>query len=51
MGILLATNRFLLDAEVWRGEQVIGRGDALNDIVVNSGTSAQMIEFRAQYRW
>lgn len=37
--------RFLLDAEVLRGEQVIGKADALNDVVVNSGTSAQMIEF------
>ena len=34
-----------MDTEVWRGEQVIGRGEALNDIVVNSGASAQMIEF------
>jgi NAD+ kinase len=37
--------RFLLDAEVVRGETVIGRAEALNDVVVNSGTSAQMIEF------
>ncbi len=37
--------RFLLDAEVVRGEQVIGSAEALNDVVVNSGTSAQMIEF------
>ena len=38
-------SRFLLDAEVRRGGQVVGRADALNDVVVNSGTSAQMIEF------
>jgi NAD+ kinase len=38
-------SRFLLDAEVRRDDKVVGRGDALNDIVVNSGTSAQMIEF------
>ncbi len=44
-GDYISDRRFLLDAEVWRGEQVIGRGDALNDIVVNSGASAQMIEF------
>ena len=44
-GDFLSEQRFLLDAEVWRGEQVIGRGEALNDIVVNSGASAQMIEF------
>jgi NAD+ kinase len=38
-------SRFLLDAEVRRDNKVVGRGDALNDVVVNSGTSAQMIEF------
>jgi len=37
--------RFLLDAEVVRGDAVIGRAEALNDVVVNSGSSAQMIEF------
>lgn len=37
--------RFLLDAEVVRGDTVIGRAEALNDVVVNSGSSAQMIEF------
>ncbi len=37
--------RFLLDADVSRGGRVVGRADALNDVVVNSGTSAQMIEF------
>jgi len=38
-------NRFLLDVAVMRNGEVIGRADALNDTVVNSGTSAQMIEF------
>lgn len=38
-------NRFLLDAHVEREGNVVGRADALNDVVVNSGTSAQMIEF------
>lgn len=37
--------RFLLDVAVLRGDETIGRAEALNDIVVNSGTSAQMIEF------
>ncbi len=37
--------RFLLDVLVTRNGEVVGRADALNDIVVNSGTSAQMIEF------
>lgn len=36
--------RFLLDAEVSRGGDPIGVADALNDVVVNSGTSAKMIE-------
>jgi NAD+ kinase len=38
-------SRFLLRAEVRRDGKVLGCGDALNDVVVNSGTSAQMIEF------
>ncbi|WP_019530451.1 NAD(+) kinase [Dasania marina] len=37
--------RFLLDVVVMRNGKVIGQGDALNDVVVNSGTSARMIEF------
>lgn len=38
-------SRFLLDVQVCRGSKVIGKAEALNDIVVNSGTSAQMVEF------
>lgn len=37
--------RFLLSAQVRRDGELIGRAKALNDVVVNSGTSAQMIEF------
>lgn len=37
--------RFLLDAKVVRDGKTVARADALNDVVVNSGTSAQMIEF------
>ncbi len=37
--------RFLLDARVVRDGKTVGKADALNDVVVNSGTSAQMIEF------
>lgn len=37
-------SRFLLDAQVYRAEKVVGSGDALNDVVVNSGNTAQMIE-------
>lgn len=38
-------SRFLLNAELHRDGEVIGRADALNDVVVNSGTTAQMIEY------
>lgn len=38
-------SRFLMDVQVMRGDQIIGEAEALNDVVVNSGTSAQMIEF------
>jgi NAD+ kinase len=37
--------RFLLDAVVKRNGEPVGAGEALNDVVVNSGTSAKMIEF------
>lgn len=37
--------RFLLDASLVRGGEVVASADALNDVVVNSGTSAQMIEY------
>jgi NAD+ kinase len=38
-------SRFLLEVSVVRGGAVMARGDALNDVVVNSGVSARMIEF------
>ncbi|MEH6589553.1 MAG: NAD(+) kinase [Halioglobus sp.] len=37
-------SRFLLRAQVRRKGEVVGQAVALNDVVVNSGTSAQMIE-------
>lgn len=37
--------RFLLDVTVKRNGEPIGTADALNDVVLNSGTSAKMIEF------
>lgn len=44
-GEYVLEKRFLLSAIVKRNGEVIGRAEALNDVVVNSGTSAQMIEF------
>jgi NAD+ kinase len=38
-------HRFLLDVAVSRHGKTVGHADALNDVVVNSGTSAQMIQF------
>ena len=37
--------RFLLDAQLSRSGSLVGAGDALNDVVVSSGTSARMMEF------
>lgn len=37
--------RFLLNVVVKRDNELIGKAEALNDVVVNSGTTAQMIEF------
>lgn len=37
--------RFLLDTEVRRKGEPIGRGSAFNDVVVSSGETARMIEF------
>ncbi len=37
--------RFLLGAELVRDGKKQGAGDALNDVVVSSGASAQMVEF------
>lgn len=43
-GRYTSEERFLLDVRVLREETVVSEGDALNDVVVNSGTTAQMIE-------
>ncbi|WP_035572769.1 NAD(+) kinase [Halomonas halocynthiae] len=37
--------RFLLDAELYRGDEVVGRGDALNEVVLHPGKAVRMIEF------
>ncbi len=44
-GRYLIESRFLLDMVVTRGSHVLARGDALNDVVLDSGISARMIEF------
>ncbi|MEM1402906.1 MAG: NAD(+) kinase [Pseudomonadota bacterium] len=43
-GAYTSEERFLLDVCVMRSDKAVAEGDALNDVVVNSGTSAQMIE-------
>jgi NAD+ kinase len=43
-GDYVTESRFLLDAHVERDGEIVAKADALNDVVVNSGTSAQMIE-------
>lgn len=37
--------RFLLEGEVYRNDELVGSADALNDIVVHPGKVARMIEF------
>jgi NAD+ kinase len=37
--------RFLLSVELSREGECVGRGEALNDVVLNSGTSGHMMEF------
>jgi NAD+ kinase len=37
--------RFLLDISVCRDGEIIGKSHALNDVVINSGRSARMIDF------
>lgn len=44
-GDYIADDRMLLTAEVRRGEQVISRGVALNDVVIYKWNTARMIDF------
>ncbi len=37
--------RFMLSVELLRNGERVGRGEALNDVVLNSGTSGHMMEF------
>ncbi|MFC3283113.1 NAD(+) kinase [Litchfieldella rifensis] len=50
VGEVLAGNyeieeRFLLDAEVYRDNLLVGTGESLNDVVVHPGKAVRMIEF------
>ena len=44
-GKYLLEERFLLDISVCRDGEIIGKSHALNDVVINSGRSARMIDF------
>lgn len=44
-GHFIEESRFLLEAEVRRHGEPIGKGDALNDVVLHPGKSTKMIEF------
>jgi NAD+ kinase len=37
--------RFLLDAELYRDDVLVGNGDALNEVVLHPGKAVRMIEF------
>jgi NAD+ kinase len=39
-------HRFLLQMQLWREEEMIGQGIALNDVVLYSGDISRMIEFQ-----
>ncbi|MBK8452018.1 MAG: NAD(+) kinase [Thiofilum sp.] len=50
LGPVLAGNfheeqRTLLQAEAWRGEELLGQGKALNDVVIHARDQVRMIEF------
>ena len=44
-GRYLEESRFLLEARVQRNGQLIGRGDALNDVVIHPGQSTRIVDF------
>ncbi len=44
-GRYLEEKRFLLEAAIIRKDKLITKADALNDVVINSGQTARMIEF------
>lgn len=44
-GKFIKEQRFLLEAELKRDGQIVGKNSALNDVVFHSGNSVKMIEF------
>ncbi len=44
-GNYVATERFMLEAEILRDDSVVDSGIALNDVILESGGSVRMIEF------
>ncbi|WIO75408.1 NAD(+) kinase [Porticoccaceae bacterium LTM1] len=44
-GEFVESKRFLLSTEITRDGETIGRGDALNDVVLHPGQSIRMMEF------
>nr|WP_299245948.1 NAD(+) kinase [uncultured Halomonas sp.] len=44
-GNYIIEERFLLDTEVFRGDQLVGTGESLNDVVIHPGKAVRMIEF------
>ena len=44
-GKYVIETRFLLEVDILRGDKVVAHGEALNDVVFNSGAAAQMLEF------
>ena len=44
-GNYTSEKRFLLETQVYRGDELIGSADGLNDVVLHPGKSARMIEF------
>ena len=44
-------HRVMMHAEVWRGDERVLQAEALNDVVVNRGASAGMVELRVSVRY
>lgn len=44
-GNYVISRRFMLDAKLYRGEELVGEGIALNDVVLQPRNSIRMIEF------